>query len=62
MKDLQSKLEKLLRDAEDCDLIGNLATEPVKRNTFRRLATQLRQMAEDVKTVIEGQKETPCDD
>lgn len=62
MKDLQNKLEKLLRDADDCDLIGNLATDPAKRDMFRRLATQLRQMAEDVKSVIQAQKETPRDE
>ena len=30
--------EKLIADAVECDLIGNLATEESKRNTFRGLA------------------------
>jgi hypothetical protein len=31
MKDLHLKLEKLLTEAEDCDLIGELATDKRKR-------------------------------
>lgn len=53
MQDLKSRLEKLLVEAEDCDLIANLATDQVKRRTFKNLATQLRQMAADVRAVID---------
>lgn len=53
MQDLKSRLEKLLVEAEDCDLIANLATDQVKRLTFRNLASQLRQMAAEVQAVIE---------
>lgn len=53
MQDLKSRLEKLLVEAEDCDLIANLATDQVKRVTFRNLANQLRQMAAEVQAVIE---------
>lgn len=59
MKDLQDKLEKLRTDAEDCDLIGNLATDPTKRDMFRRLAAQLRQMVEEVQSVVDAQPNTP---
>ena len=52
MKDLQEKLEKLLADAEDCDLISRLATDVAKRAMFRRLAMQTRAMAEEVKRAI----------
>jgi hypothetical protein len=52
MKDLQEKLEKLLADAEDCDLISMLATDVAKRAMFRRLAMQTRAMAEEVKRAI----------
>jgi hypothetical protein len=52
MKDLQTKLEKLLAEAQDCDLIGNLATDQAKRATFRRMAAQLREMAEELKADI----------
>jgi hypothetical protein len=52
MKDLHAKLEKLLVEAEDCELIGRLATEPEKRETFRRLSLQLREMAEELRQAI----------
>ena len=37
MEDLQARLEKLLTDAEDCALIGKLATDVKKRDLFKRL-------------------------
>ena len=52
MKDLQAKLEKLLLDAEDCDLIARLATDRAKRETFARIAKQLRGMADELKADI----------
>jgi hypothetical protein len=52
MKDLQTKLEKLLIEAEDCELIGRLASDATKRETFRRLSVQLREMAEELKQTI----------
>jgi hypothetical protein len=38
MQDLRDKLEKLLTEAEDCDLIGRLATDKQKRELFKKLA------------------------
>ena len=35
MQDLREKLEKLLTEAEDCDLIGRLATDRQKRELFK---------------------------
>jgi len=52
MKDLKNKLEQLLAEAQDCDLIGNLATDQAKRATFRRMAAQFREMAEQLKSDI----------
>ena len=52
MQDLKAKLEKFLADAEDCDLIARLATDPTKRQTFRSLADNLRKMAADVEEAI----------
>jgi hypothetical protein len=49
MKDLQAELEKLLVNAEGCELIARLATDISKRETFRRIALQLRAMAADPK-------------
>jgi CHASE3 domain sensor protein len=52
MQDLQAKREKFLTDATDCDLIATLATDPAKRETFRRLAERLRKMVQDMDEVI----------
>jgi hypothetical protein len=52
MKDLTETLEKLRADAEDCLLISRLATDKVKRETFKNLSDHLRQMAVDVEAVI----------
>jgi hypothetical protein len=52
MEDLKSKLEKLLTEAEDCELIGKLATDVNKRALFEELAVDLRAMAHDIQAVI----------
>jgi hypothetical protein len=52
MEDLKAKLEKLLSEAEDCELIGKLAADQKKRELFTRLAADLRTMARDVEAVI----------
>jgi hypothetical protein len=52
MKDLIETLQKLRVDAEDCDLISKLATDPAKRETFAKLALRLRQSAADIEQVI----------
>jgi hypothetical protein len=46
--DLAAKREKFLQEAADCELIGNLAQDAKKRETFRHLAKQLKQMAGDI--------------
>ena len=52
MRDMQEKLENLLVDAEDCELIARLATDRAKRETFARIAKQLRAMAAELKADI----------
>ena len=52
MKDLSAKLEKLRLEAEDCDLIGRLATDLKKRELFKRLAVDLRAMGYDLEAMI----------
>jgi heme oxygenase len=52
MQDLREKLEQLRADAEDCDIISEFATDQVKRETFARLAKQIRRMFTDVELVI----------
>jgi hypothetical protein len=54
MEDLTAKLQKLRTEAEDCDLIGKLATDQNKRVLFQKLATDLRIMARDIEAAIVG--------
>jgi SepF-like predicted cell division protein (DUF552 family) len=58
MKDLKAELEKLLTNAEDCELIARLATDKSKRETFARIAKQLREMAAELKSDIAARPET----
>ncbi len=48
MKDYQAQLEKLRKDAAECALIRDLATDPAKRAMFDRLAVHLSSLADQV--------------
>ena len=52
MKDMQAQLEKLQRDAAECALIRDLATNPKKRELFARLAEHLAMLASAVEQAI----------
>lgn len=52
MEDLSAKLEKLLIEAEDCDLIGRLATDLNKRKLFKKMAIDLHILANDIQAAI----------
>lgn len=52
MEDLNAKLEKLIAEAADCEMIGNLAADKAKRDLFRKLASELRMMAQDIQALI----------
>ncbi len=52
MEELQARLSKLLDDANDCDLIGNLAADQRKRASFRRMARELREAAARLRSDI----------
>jgi hypothetical protein len=52
MGDMQAHLEKLRCDAEECLLIGKLATDPQKKELFTRLAEHLTALASDVERTI----------
>ena len=52
MQDLEAKLEKLRTEADDCEIIGRLATDIHKRELFLRLAVDLRGMARDIEAMI----------
>jgi hypothetical protein len=56
MQDMHAKLEKLLTEAEDCDIIGRLATDAKKRELFQRLAADLRGLARDIEALIAGRE------
>jgi hypothetical protein len=52
MQDLRAKLEKLLSEADDCELISALAGDFKKREFFAKLAIDLRRMARDTEAII----------
>jgi hypothetical protein len=48
MRDYQTQLEKLRKDAAECALIRDLATDKAKREMFDRLAIHLGALADQV--------------
>jgi hypothetical protein len=52
MKDMQAQLEELRRDAAECALIRDLATDPKKRDLFARLAEHYTVLASEVERAI----------
>ena len=52
MKDYQAHLEKLRKDAAECALVRDLATDEAKRDMFDRLARHLDQLADEVERVM----------
>jgi len=52
MQDMIAHLEKLRRDAAECQLISDLATDVEKRQLFARLAAHHRVLASEVEKVI----------
>lgn len=52
MKDYVNRLDKLETDAAECEMIGNLASDPDKRRHFRNLALQYREMADAIREQI----------
>jgi len=52
MDDLEKRHEKLLADADDCDLVAKRSEGPAARETFRRIATKLREDAAGVAVVM----------
>jgi len=56
MKDYQAHLEKLRKDAAECALVRDLATDKAKREMFDRLARHLEQLADEVERVMNARK------
>ena len=48
MKDYQASSEKLRKDAAECALIRDLATDRIKREMYDRLAQHLGRLADEV--------------
>lgn len=59
MRDFTAKIEKILADAEDCELIGRLATDPNKSDLFKKLAADLRTIARDAQALRAEHRQTP---
>jgi hypothetical protein len=49
MGELSHKVDALLTEANDCELIGSLATNPKVRESNRARAEQLRKLAEETR-------------
>ena len=56
MKDYQSHLEKLRKDAAECALVRNLATGKAKREMFDRLARHLDELAGEVERAMKARQ------
>jgi hypothetical protein len=54
MQDMQAYSEKLHRDAVDCELISNRATDAQKKELFDRLADHLAMLASELERAIEA--------
>ena len=53
-KPVASRIDALLLEANDCELIGSLATDPETRRLNRERAASLRKLAGEAKQVIEA--------
>jgi len=56
MKDYQAQIEKLRKDAAECALIRDLATDKAKRAMFDRLANHLTVLADQVEMAMVERK------
>jgi hypothetical protein len=52
----QQRLEKLCADANDCALMSESATDPAKRERFRRLAEELALEALELEQIVKKQE------
>ena len=56
MKDYHAHLEKLRKDAAECALVRDLATDHAKREQFDRLSRHLDQLADEVERAMKAPK------
>jgi len=52
MKDMVARLDRLRKDAAECELIRDSATDRRKRELFERLAGHLKMLAKEVERAI----------
>ena len=57
MEDLQTRLENLRLEADDCELIARLSADLKRRAFFAKLSVQLRASARDVEQTIRSRTE-----
>jgi hypothetical protein len=61
MKDMQTHLEKLRMQIAECEMIRDLATDPVKRTTFDKLAAHFKVLAGELENAIAKMSPPPAD-
>ncbi|MGF6433852.1 hypothetical protein [Bradyrhizobium elkanii] len=59
MRDMRAYLEKLRIEAEECELISKLATDPTKKALFAKLAAHHRALADEVEGAISVSSSKP---
>ena len=52
MKDYRAHLEKLRKDAAECALVRDLATDQAKREMFDRLSKHLNLLADEIERAM----------
>lgn len=57
MKDMRAHLDKLRKDAAECKLISDLATDRSKRELFEKLAMHYEALATEVERAIADQSQ-----
>ncbi|WP_170991635.1 MULTISPECIES: hypothetical protein [Bradyrhizobium] len=56
MQDMKAHLEKLRVEAEECELISKLATNPTKKELFAKMAAHHRLLADEVERTMREAK------
>jgi UDP-N-acetylmuramyl tripeptide synthase len=51
--DVDEKIEKLLQEAAECDMLGGLAASHEERIAFRQRAEELRELAAKAQVLVE---------
>lgn len=57
MKDMQKHRDILLREAKECQLVSDLATDTAKQELFAKLAEHHRALAAELDRAIENHRQ-----